>query len=122
MGMASKLGIFLTDLMLHTRGFRPTGSFSKAQEKGRMYLPVSGVGIKPLSIDKKNRRIKFEIKLPPDLQAKVESGEAVFILPKGGVPMFGGKDMAETIKKDKGKERRQFLHKNPTRVWRSNDK
>ena len=119
--MGEKQKIYLTDIQMHTRGFRPTGSYEKASNTTRrIYSPVPKGYEK--NIDREAGRFTFRIDLPPDLLAKLESGEAELVFPEGGVPIFAGKDMAELIQKHKRKEHRRELHRNPTRVWHADDK
>jgi hypothetical protein len=118
--MGEKQKIYLTDIQMHTRGFRPTGSYEKASNSTRrIYSPVPKGYEK--NIDREAGRFTFQIDLPPDLLAKLESGEAELVFPKGGIPIFAGKDMAELIQKHKRKEHRRELHRNPTRVWHADD-
>lgn len=106
--------IQLTDIQFHTREYRPTGSFAKAEKKGRFYSSLPKGYEK--DIDTTKRTMKFSIPLPPDLATEFERGEVAFMMPNG-VPLYAGKDVIELDQKLNRKARRRAVHKNPTRTW-----
>ena len=122
--MPKKRVVMLTDLTLHTRSGQPTASFARAEEKaiseskpGRVYgkLPKP----KPEDIDSKKYTVKIPITLPPDLMAQVERGEVELAFPKGGLPIYAGKDTQEYMQNMNRKERRrQQFKKHGTKTWR----
>ena len=107
--------IYLTDITLHTRGYRPTGNFSKVAEKGRMYSSVPKDYIKKISTDKKTMSFSFD--LPPDLKERLVKGEIELMVPKDGLLMYAGKDVWEFAEKIKNKQRNLLIHNG--RVWHS---
>lgn len=107
--------IYLTDITLHARGFRPTTNFSKVAEKGRMYSPVPKDYTK--DIDTENHIMKIRIDLPKDLQDQVDSGEVQLMMPKDGLLVYAGKDVHELIGKRSRAERTQLIHRNRNNTW-----
>lgn len=115
--MTKKERIYLTDITLHVRDYRPTTNFSKVAQKGRLYTPLP----KPLSSkDPQNpAKYKFSFPLPKDLMEKHARGEVEIMIPKDGLYIFAGKDIDEYLEKKEGKERTQLIHRG--RTWHSND-
>jgi len=109
--------LYLTDITLHTRDFRQTTQYSKVAQKGRMYMPFkpqkpSGGEQKSAisDIDDTNRTFKLHIKLPPDLQERIDKGEVELMIPKDGLLVFAGKDAIETAAAMTKKEHRESVH------------
>ena len=110
--------IYLTDITLHTRDFRPTTQYSKVAEKGRMYFPMkSKTPQKPddqsaiRDIDEVNHTLRLRITFPPDLQERIDRGEVEVMIPEDGLNVFAGKDTIETAKAMAKKGRRVDIHK-----------
>lgn len=103
--------IFLTDITLHTRGYRQTANFSKVAQKGRMYSPMP---LPQPQVAKKvaddGHSFHFSFALPEDLKEKVERGEAVLMVPEDGLPVYAGPDVQEKIQQMRQKERRGLIH------------
>ncbi len=116
MTSAKKL-IYLTDITLHTREFRQTVNFSKAAEKGRIYTPVSKDHFK--STDSKTGNFEVTIALPDDLQKQVDNNEVELMMPKDGLLIYAGRDMAEKVEQAKEQERIQLIHRNRKNIFRS---
>lgn len=112
--------IYLTDITLHTRDFRQTVNFSKASVKGRMYSPLpKGYNFNTASsTNNKNEGFRISIKLPPDLQEKLDKGEAELMMPEGGLFIFAGKDLQDKIQQIQDKKRREIIHRSRDKFWR----
>ena len=113
----AKERLYLTDITLHTRDFRPTAKYSKVAEKGRMYFPMNPKG--PQKAEKQNtiknindadRTFTLVIKWPPDLQARIDSGDVELMMPADGLKIYAGKDAIELAKAMEKKERREGVH------------
>ncbi len=109
--------LYLTDITLHTRDFRPTGKYSKIAQKGRMYMPFKPQ--KPsdgeqksviTDIDDKNHTFKLLIQFPKDLQERIDRGEVEIMIPKDGLLIFAGQDAIETATAMAKKEHREDVH------------
>lgn len=113
----SKEKIYLTDITLHTKEMRQTVNFSKASVKGRVYSPLP----KDHSLDAQTEDNGFciSINLPPDLKAKLDSGEAELMMPEGGLFVYAGKDVSEKLDQIEGKKRTEIIHRSRGQVWRS---
>ncbi len=109
--------IYLTDITLHAKEMRQTINFSKASVKGRVYSTLQ----KNHDLNKPNQDGTFSvsINLPPDLKAKLDSGEAELMIPEGGLSVYAGKDIQEKLDQIKNKERTQTIHRSRGQVWRS---
>ncbi len=118
--MHTKEKIYLTDITLHTRNFRQTINFSKAQIKGRMYSPLpKSYNLNTVSpTDNTKGGFRISIKLPPDLQEKLDKGEAELMMPEGGLLIFAGKDLQDKIQQIQDKKRREVIHRSRDKFWR----
>lgn len=110
--------IYLTDITLHTRGFRPTVNFAKVAHKNRMYSPMPKDYAK--NVNTENHTVKMVFELPEDLTERWERGEVEIMIPKDGLLIYAGKDVWEFIAKEKEKERRSLIHHG--RTWHAKDK
>lgn len=110
----TKERIYLTDITLHSRGHKQTASFSKVAKKGRMYspLPKDYAQQSPVTND---GTFRIAIELPPDLQERINHGEAELMMPEGGLPVYVGRDVNELIEKMNRAKRRQLIHRG--RTW-----
>ncbi|MEN9912926.1 MAG: hypothetical protein RLY66_334 [Candidatus Parcubacteria bacterium] len=118
----AKKKLFLTDLTLHSKEHRATPNLEKAEQRKengysspRLYSP---------QLNKDDFKIypdgKFEIiiKLPPDIQKGLDSGEIEIVIPKDGLLVYAGKDMIEKAKQLEEKKRREIIHRGRRQVWR----
>ncbi len=111
--------VYLTDIMLHVRGHRQTGSFSKVAQKGRMYSPLPKDYAKRSPVSK-DGTFGMHFSLPPDLQERVDRGEVELMMPEGGLPVYAGKDVYEFLDGMNRAQRRQLIHRG--RTWHQGDK
>jgi hypothetical protein len=110
--------IYLTDITLHTREFRPTVNFAKVAQKGRMYSPLPKDYTK--EVDPAKHSFKFSFDLPQDLKDRLKRGEIDLMMPKDGLLVYAGKDVQELIAKMSKKERAQLIHR--SRSWHADEK
>jgi hypothetical protein len=111
--------IFLTNIMLHVREQRPTYSYSKVAEKGRMYFPIENTKTESGTQIKDGADFSLTIPLPQDLMDRVNKGEAILMMPKGGIPVFAGQDTREFVERMNRKERRELIHRSrPNPRWK----
>lgn len=111
----AKQRIYLSNIVLHVRGGRPTTNFSKVAEKGRMYSPLSPSDAE--TANKKDCTATASFELPEDLREKIERGEIELMVPDDGLPVYAGKDVYEFIEKRERKERRKRIPH--VRTWHS---
>jgi hypothetical protein len=112
-----KQRIYLTDITLHTRGYRQTARFAKVAEKGRMYSPLPKGYEK--GVDAKNGTLGISIPLPEDLKAGMARGEVEIMIPEGGLPVFAGRDVYDLIEKMRLDKHRADVHdKWGAKAWR----
>jgi hypothetical protein len=123
--------LFLTDITLHIRGFKPTCNFAKAEERGRFYTdanftPVSklpDVEVQPKHTDNnkendpKKETITLSQSLPKEVVEGMKKGEIILMIPKDGLPLIAGKDLNEYM--DKVLKMRSDQSKHRGGVWRS---
>ena len=112
-----KLILFLTNLALHTKSFRPATKFKNTIKwqtpeglpYGRIYTNVGPDG-------------KLRIQIPADLQAAIDRGEIEvdLAIPKQGLPLYTGKDTLKKIKQIENKERNLLIHRG--RTWHAGEK
>jgi hypothetical protein len=111
--------VYLTDITLHVREHRQTGSFAKVAEKGRMYSPLPkdyGNKKTPIQAD---GTFCIDIELPPDLKAQVERGEVEVMIPDGGLPIYAGRDVYEFTERMRLDKHRADVHgKWGAKAWR----
>ncbi len=55
--------------------------------------------------------------LPPDLVKKLDSGEAVLMLPEGGLDVYAGKDVYEYIEAQERKKKNKKRYVRGSRTW-----
>ena len=107
-----KVGFESTDITFHSRDFRPTQSFERAQlkahTKGSKIVRV--YGLPRLMIDFKTGNVYFGLRFSDEITKKIQSGELVI---KKDMPYIVDE---ETQKKMADREKR--ILKNSTRVWR----
>ena len=111
----AKERILLSDLTLHTRGFRQTGNFAKVGEKGRMYSHLPDGAAK--NVDQATHTARFVIELPQDLKERLARGEVELVMPEGGTPVYPGRDVIETLKQMYAKARRALIHRSRGKDW-----
>lgn len=111
----NKERIYLTDITLHVRGYRPTSNFYKVAQKGRVYSPINQDYVK--SVNTETKTAKFIISFPPDLQERIDKGEVELMMPKDGLLVYAGRDVWEFIAKQDEQKRRQLIHN--SRTWHS---
>ncbi len=117
----AKERIYLTDLTLHTRDSTPTPNFSKVAQKGRMYSKLpDGYANSPKNEEKPAGTFRISFKLPEDLMERINRGEVEIMSPEGGLFVYPGKDMVETMEKMKKKNRNLSKHRG--RTWHADDK
>jgi hypothetical protein len=124
--------LFLTDITLHIRGFKPTCNFRKAEENRRFYTdanftPVTSVPeektIKELAIDnvvdnnKEKETITLTQALPQEVVEGMRKGEIILMVPKDGLPLIAGDDLWEYMEKIEKSRLNQSKHRGG--VWRS---
>ena len=120
MNMAKQC-IYLTDITLHARGFRPTLKFSNVAEKGRMYSSLPRGYEK--NVDTRKGTLGISIDLPQDLKDKMDRGEVELMIPKDGLSVYAGRDVYEFIKKmDHAKHRQLNHHMWGEKAWRDKQK
>ena len=124
-GTNKQTKLLLTDLMLHTKDMRPTPSLEKANAHTSHGFPsprfYSGMNQLETASDDPNGTFAFEIKLPPDVQEKVDRGEITLeSLRLTGVPVYPGRDLIEYDMKMNRAQRRQLIHRG--RTWRAGQK
>lgn len=107
-----KVGFELIDITFHSRDFRPTQSFERAQVKARAKgsKVVRVYGIPRLVIDPETNLVYFGIQFSEDVLKKFQSGK---LMMEKNIPLLIDE---ETQKKVTGKEKRRL--KNLTRFWR----
>lgn len=111
--------IFLTNIMLHVREQRQTYSYSRVAEKGRMYFPIENTKTESGTQIKDGTDFSLAIPLPQDLMDRVNKGEAILMMPKGGIPIFAGQDTREFVGRMNRKERRELIHRSrPNPRWK----
>ncbi len=116
--MAEKERIYLTDITLHVRGHRQTGSFAKVAEKSRMYSPLPKDYAKKSPVGA-NGTFRFSIDLPPDLKARLERGEVEIMIPDGGLPVYAARDVYEFAERMRLDKHRADVHdKWGAKAWR----
>ena len=104
-----------TDLIFHSRDFRPTQKFERAREKARTKGSdtVRVYGTPCLVIDPTTMLVYFELRFSDEIAKKIKNGELIM---RPNAPHAIDK---ETQKKMKDKEKRKL--KNSTKVWRKNN-
>lgn len=117
--MKKRIVLQLTDFAVHARDFRPAKTLEAATKenaadgspRGRLYMNQS------LKVND-DGTFRIELQLPEELQRQVDAGEVelVIAMPKGGVPIFAGKDAEEKIAKHREKERLRLAKSG--RVWK----
>ncbi len=109
---SQKVGFESTDITFHSRDFRPTQSFERAQTKARTKgsRVVRVYGVPGFVIDPITKLVYFRIKFSDEITKKIQSGELVM---KPNTPWIVDE---ETQKKIADKEKRRL--KNWTRFWR----
>lgn len=102
-----------TDITFHSRDFRPTQSFERAQKKAlaKGSKVVRVYGIPRLVMDMETKLIYFELGFSDEITKKIQSGELVM---KSDTPYIVDE---ETQKKMADKKKRRL--KNLTKVWHS---
>ncbi len=115
--MVKKEKLYITGIWVHTREFHQTVNFSKVAEKGRMYSPMPPVSVSQKISDSEisnkpssDGKFKFIIKLPDDLQEKINRGEIDVMIPISGLFVFPGKDAVEKAKQLEEKARNELIH------------
>jgi hypothetical protein len=115
--------IYITDITLHAKDFRPTPSLAKAEEKKslgfsspRFYSNATKLDATVEGVNT-DGTFKFAIDLPPDLAVGVENGEIELReLHPGATLVYAGKDVYEKLAQIQNKERRELIHR--SRKWR----
>ena len=112
--------LYIVMFGFHTAHKRPTIKFSNIAEKGIIYTAIPKDTFKDTQntkpeISSSNKR-KLSIEFPPELIDKVLNGEVILMRPKGGIPIYAGKDVIEKIEQMDAKKRRQGKHAG--RTWR----
>lgn len=107
-----KTPIYLTDITLHMREYRPTGNFSKVAEKGRMYSPLPKDYAK--NIDYSNNTTEFDFDISAGLIDLIEKDEVEVMIPDE-LSIRAGKDVYEYIDKMDRKQRNELIHRG--RTW-----
>lgn len=99
------------DITFHSRDFRPTQSFERAQEKANAKgsKVVRVYGIPRLVIDTETKLIYFELGFSKEITKKIQNAELIM---KSSTPYVVDE---ETKKKMNNKEKRRL--KNLTKVW-----
>ena len=117
----AKHRIYLTDITLHTRGFRPTLKFSNVADKGRMYSSLPKDYEK--SADAQKETFGFSIELPQDLKNGMVCGEVELMMPKDGLSIYAGRDVYDLIEKMRLDKHRADVHsKWGAKAWRDKKK
>jgi len=112
-----KKRIYLTDITFHTRGHRQTIRFAKVAEKGRMYSPLPKGYEENVNSEKGTFGVSIE--LPQDLKDGMARGEIELMIPKGGLPVYAGKDVHDLIEKMRRDTHRADIHrKYGAKAWR----
>lgn len=109
---SQKVDFESTDVTFHSRDFRPTRSFARAQEKARTKdsKVVRVYGIPRLVIDTETKLMHLGFQFSEDITRRIQNGELVM---QKNTPWTVDE---ETQKKIADKEKRRL--KNSTRVWR----
>ncbi|MBP6948721.1 MAG: hypothetical protein KBB50_01440 [Candidatus Pacebacteria bacterium] len=113
-----KIKLYITDLQLHARTFRPAEKFIKtikSDQNGNPFGRIYGNNEKPEVGD--NGVFRFSIPLPDDLQEQISKGlvEVEIVTPSGGVPIHLSQDTVEKIVSLEKKKLRKISR---TRYWR----
>jgi hypothetical protein len=117
----AKQCIYLSDITLHTRGFRPTLKFSNVAEKGRMYSSLPKGYEK--DVDTQKGTFGISIDLPQDLKERMNHGEVELMIPKDGLSVYAGRDVYEFIEKMDHAKHRQLIHRTwGEKAWRDKQK
>lgn len=113
----AKQRIYITDITLHTRGFRPTFKFSNVAEKGRMYSSLPKGYEKSIDVQKGTHDISIE--LPQDLNNGMDCDEVELMIPRDGLSIYAGRDVYDLIEKMRLDKHRADVHsKWGAKVWR----
>ena len=104
--------ILLTDITHHTRAYRPTNSFFKVADKGRMYVPPP-----KFSFDEKSGKTIMTLSLPQDLMRAIEKNLVELVAPEGYLLVLEGQDMVEKLDSVDRKNLNQAIHQ--SRAWHS---
>jgi hypothetical protein len=115
--MQSMKTVYITDITLHTKDFRDTVSFAKAEKKSspRIYSTNNKVEAVVEEIHP-DGSFSFVISLPQDLREGLDRGEIEICQHPKGTLVYAGKDIYEKLEQMKQKERREQIHAG--RVWR----
>jgi hypothetical protein len=111
--------IELTDITLHARSLKATGSFEKVARKGRTFSAITSETWVSKPTDPSSIGLALLPLLPPDLRERFVRGEVTLLVPKTGLPLKIGDDLKEKLIKAEKAERHRRTPR--VRVLRSNE-
>lgn len=95
--MKKKITLYLTDIALHHRNFREAKTLDKTVKRDANGLERGRIYTNDALTKTPDGQFQYAIRLPEELQRQIDAGEieVEFMRPKGGIPIFLGKDGVE---------------------------